>query len=464
MPNLFLVDIHAPVAQLDRALPSGGRGQRFESSRARHFKEPNLTFVTALRGSGVSQAALPGDAAESAMATGQPTLIRSNQRSASRAGLLLVNSLLLLASGVSAAMQQSSNIFWSGHSLTDPPIPQMVAEISGSLGVPMNWNRHSMAGASMGARTRGRPPNPLGWDGYRQGSNRDTVNMDVIEEFRSAATVGGNGYNVLVVTEVHDFLYSLLRGDTVRLLRHYYERFKAGNPQGQAFFYQAWLNIYDNSKPQPWIDYERAAEPVWRCIATRINTSLAAESRDDRLKFIPAGDALAHLVGQVTGDAPIGGITAASVAETVDRLFRDTVHLTDTGSYYIALVSYAFINNQSPAGAWAPPDVDAATAAALQERAWTYYTDYQQNNQPLTLSECSALIRESFAAQFWELLEARTLHRDNPWYEALWNTIREPLRTRKKIREWQQAFAPGSSEDPLRFDAEKDASYWHPAP
>ena len=28
----------APVAQLDRALPSGGRGQRFESSRARHYK------------------------------------------------------------------------------------------------------------------------------------------------------------------------------------------------------------------------------------------------------------------------------------------------------------------------------------------------------------------------------------------------------------------------------------------
>ena len=28
---------HAPVAQLDRALPSGGKGQRFESSRARHI-------------------------------------------------------------------------------------------------------------------------------------------------------------------------------------------------------------------------------------------------------------------------------------------------------------------------------------------------------------------------------------------------------------------------------------------
>ncbi len=28
---------YAPVAQLDRALPSGGRGREFKSSRARHF-------------------------------------------------------------------------------------------------------------------------------------------------------------------------------------------------------------------------------------------------------------------------------------------------------------------------------------------------------------------------------------------------------------------------------------------
>ena len=28
---------HAPVAQLDRALPSEGRGHRFESCRVRHF-------------------------------------------------------------------------------------------------------------------------------------------------------------------------------------------------------------------------------------------------------------------------------------------------------------------------------------------------------------------------------------------------------------------------------------------
>ena len=42
---------NAPVAQLDRALPSGGRGQRFESSRVRHPYEhpgpvPGFLFGT----------------------------------------------------------------------------------------------------------------------------------------------------------------------------------------------------------------------------------------------------------------------------------------------------------------------------------------------------------------------------------------------------------------------------------
>ncbi len=42
----------APVAQLDRALPSEGRGQRFESSRVRHFLQvlssPSISFTNTL--------------------------------------------------------------------------------------------------------------------------------------------------------------------------------------------------------------------------------------------------------------------------------------------------------------------------------------------------------------------------------------------------------------------------------
>ena len=37
MPTRIMAGCKAPVAQLDRALPSGGRGQGFESLRARHL-------------------------------------------------------------------------------------------------------------------------------------------------------------------------------------------------------------------------------------------------------------------------------------------------------------------------------------------------------------------------------------------------------------------------------------------
>ncbi len=40
-PGKLLDSKSAPVAQLDRALPSGGRGQGFESLRARHFYIPS---------------------------------------------------------------------------------------------------------------------------------------------------------------------------------------------------------------------------------------------------------------------------------------------------------------------------------------------------------------------------------------------------------------------------------------
>jgi hypothetical protein len=38
----------APIAQLDRALPSEGKGQRFESSWVRHFFLQAINFIEIL--------------------------------------------------------------------------------------------------------------------------------------------------------------------------------------------------------------------------------------------------------------------------------------------------------------------------------------------------------------------------------------------------------------------------------
>src|SRR5690606_8800559 len=47
-PGLADLPFFAPVAQLDRALPSGGKGQRFESSRVRQTKKPPLRWLFGL--------------------------------------------------------------------------------------------------------------------------------------------------------------------------------------------------------------------------------------------------------------------------------------------------------------------------------------------------------------------------------------------------------------------------------
>ncbi len=125
-----------------------------------------------------------------------------------------------------APVTRSSRIFWSGHSLTDQPVPGDVAAIARSLGHELQWNRQYMSGSSIRDRTRGRdaPPGHQGWDGYRQGYSLEGEGLDVIEELRRPRTVSGGPYDALVITEIHWVMQQLLWQDSVRLLRHFHDR------------------------------------------------------------------------------------------------------------------------------------------------------------------------------------------------------------------------------------------------
>jgi hypothetical protein len=385
----------------------------------------------------------------------------------------LLTLLLGLVIAMNAAHSQSpeavmetpvTSVFWSGHSLTDPPIPEFVAGIATGFGRPMDWNRHSMAGASMEARTRGRPPSDVGWPGYRQGFNRDSDDMDVIAEFRRPRTIRGERYDALVITEVHNILWPVLKGDTVRLLRHYYERFHEGNPEGRAFFYEAWLGINDKDDPQPWIEYERAASPIWQCVATRVNTSLEFEGRSDRIASLPAGLALARLVERAIATPGVPEITRDSVRETLDGLFSDDVHLAPPASYFVALVSYAFLFDASPVGAWAPESVTPAQADVLQREAAAFVSEYRASNRPLTLEECSALVRDSFADAFWRYIYDGYRRPGDPWLRARLARTKHTAERLRHTYNFRLSFADDAGENPFRFDPAIDGAYWHPAP
>lgn len=267
-------------------------------------------------------------------------------------------SLALLS--MPAAAQPPQRLFYSGHSLLDEPLTSDVARIAASLGTPLQWSRQ-----------------------YKEGSSIRDRNTQDPQALKGAA------HDALIVTEQHRLIDSLLWNDSVAQLRQLHDRLIVGNPRGQTWFFAAWLNVDNADDPRRWIAYEREASPVWQCIVTRINASLAAEGRADRIAFLPAGALLAALVEQATQDRGIAGVSASSPRGTLDRLFRDDVHLTPLGSYFMSLVVYATLFERSPAGASVPEGIDVAAARGLQGVAWELVQRERTLRQSLPPQRCA---------------------------------------------------------------------------
>jgi hypothetical protein len=334
-----------------------------------------------------------------------------------------------------------ANIFYSGHSLLNNTLPEQTANLANSLSTPLRWNRQIILGSPVRARTRGENPGSASFDGYQTGLNRDGSNMDVISELRNPQTLSGERYDALIITENHMLGSTLQFEDTVRYVRHFHERFIEGNPQGQSYFSHSWLGIANKSNPAAWIAYERAAAPAWQCVTARINTSLAAEGRSDRMHFLPAGLALATLIERAT-QGTLEGITAGSTDATVDRIFEDDVHYNASlGAYFVGLVNYASVFRRSPVGAAAPAGVTAVQAKSLQETAWNVVANYYANEATPDMASCRALMRDSYCDKFY-------------------NYVGRPDTSGGCGRFFSQA----TSENPFYFDPANDRSYWFSSP
>ena len=344
--------------------------------------------------------------------------------------LLAALALAGLGSETSAASaeRKAAGLFFSGHSLTDNPFPEYVAAIAKSQGAEIHWNQQNIPGSPIRVRSLGSG----GWGGYSSGKNAHGQGLNVIDELRSQR------YETLIIAERNDLIGPLQWEDSVRLLRHFHERLIEGNPEGITYFYESWAGVADKNKPAEWIAYERAASPMWQCIGTRINTSLAAEGRSDRIQSLPAGAALASLVERATQTPGLTGITASSDRQTLNNIFSDDVHLTPLSTYYIALLTFATVYQRSPEGAWAPPEVTPEQAKLLQSLAWE---QVQSKPFPWPLEKCRAVITESFCSTFWRFFG-------------------KP----QEAPNCAAHFAKRDFGNPFHYDATTDASYWLPPP
>jgi hypothetical protein len=332
------------------------------------------------------------------------------------------------------------NIFYSGHSLNERPLPDNVASLASSLGKSSRWNQQNILGSPIRVRTRGNNADGRSFDGYYQGTNRDGANLNVLAELRNPSTLGGQRYDAMVITERHDLPISRDLEDGLRYLRHQHERLIEGNAQANSYLYHAWWSVRDLNNPSPWVTYERQAAPVWQCMAARVNTSLRNEGRSDRVIYLPAGLALAELVDRATR-GNVDGITGSSVGATMQRLFRDDVHMTDLGMYYMSLVTYASVFRSAPSGGWAPAGVSAAAAKSLQDVAWSVVTNHYANASEPSLDSCSAYMRNGFCNTYTSFIGI-------PQYAS--NCVRN--------------YGTAGNDNPFYFNASTDRASWLPAP
>jgi len=254
--------------------------------------------------------------------------------------------------------------FYSGHSLSDG-VPEAVARIADALGTRLSFEVQSVSYSLLRERTKG-APDATGWDGYRRGTNRVGSDLDVLRELRAPSRVEGGHYDALIVTERHDLPDVAVTAQTATYLSHIAEQTWAGSPEADVFFYHVWLPL-DVGAPAPWIAYERAAERLWECVASRANLTLGrhAKASAPRIRVLPGASALAALVSSLW-EGSVPGLEATSPSARVRMLFADDVHLSPIGTYYMGLVHYAVLFGRTPAGAPGVTGLPEAAARHLQ--------------------------------------------------------------------------------------------------
>nr|WP_250810149.1 hypothetical protein [Neorhizobium tomejilense] len=338
--------------------------------------------------------------------------------------------------------QHSAQIFFTGHSLIDNPLPDWVELIAQSQGKTIAWEEQIVIGSPLRVRTRGDDAESRGWAGYKYGKNRNGDGMNVIEELQHPTHVHtGRPYDTLVLAESHGSLGAIIWENAVGYLRHFHDRLLDGNPKGRTLYVHTWLGV-DKDNPAPWLEHETNASVVWQCVAEKVKLTLQAEKRPANLFVVPAGTALVELVKR-TLDGEVVGITG-STREKLDRIFRDEVHLTDIGIYFVAAVHYASIYRQSPEGAAAPPTVSRVLAKELQKIAWAVTRDFlkRESLHPPSMAECRRVIVEKVCRSYWMhsgeanevgrcqsyFAEAHPKPGDNPfvWPDPNWKTLPKP--------------------------------------
>lgn len=239
----------------------------------------------------------------------------------------MVAALCAVAAG--AAVPTDARVIQSGHSLTDP-IPAELTRMLQEMGVrdPV-IDLSSIPGSTMDWR----------W-AHNAGEPGKDAKKDIAK------------YDVLVVTERAPLLGTITwhnsEREGARWARHAWANGKDGKG-AWTVLYATWVHVDsgpDREDPYgdpdakvPFIERLPLEMAGWEKIADRMNAELPDDA--PRVALIP-GPLVMKAMAEAVVDGAAPGIT------NMQQLFRDEIHVNDTGAYLIALAHYAVIYGGDP--------------------------------------------------------------------------------------------------------------------
>jgi hypothetical protein len=263
----------------------------------------------------------------------------------------------------------SANVFFIGHSLVGPDMPQMLRSFAAARG--KRYETHGQLGWGTSLKTH------WDWDGAMNdraplGFPKDNRAPFFAGEAKAQLDTGSHDVLVLIESTGHT---TIGVRETVEHATRFLERARAKNPRLRAYVYSGWRDRQEFPSLAAWRDQIKTDQAWWERVADGVSARVSGPD-----------------VGVIPGAAILAAVTEAiekgELADIarVDDLFADTVHVNTLGFYPIALAHYATIFRDDPSGLPAVVTGESgepvklsptpAAAARLQALVWQHLQRY----------------------------------------------------------------------------------------
>jgi hypothetical protein len=264
------------------------------------------------------------------------------------------------------------SVFHLGHSLVGPVIPAMLQQLAGE-----GHRYASQLGWGTFLRAHWEPDVPI------PGFEVETRHFQFSD---AKEALSGGGYDAFVMTEAVEIRDAIRYFDSWRYAARWAQLAWEGNLDTRVYLYETWHPIDD---PEGWlIRLDRDLERYWEDKILR--PALAETGRP--VYVIPAGQVLARFVREIERRGGIDGLTGKEdLFHKSEEGLQDTSHLSDIGSYLVALTHYAVLYQKDPMGLphrlkrpdGSDADAPGGDAARLMQKiVWEVVTSYPKTGVP----------------------------------------------------------------------------------